>query len=144
MLGDGRDFTPAEIDELLGAAWDGKRRIESPFVAGDYLLVADRPRISGREARLLWEWRTFGNSQADIDRMGAILARIFPEWKLHALDGQPIGPPGRRVIHALPATETTPEIPEIVLPWAFEDLSTRLTSWVINRAIRVVIFNPLV
>lgn len=125
---DGRDFSLQEMEELLYASWDGNRKIASPFVEGDYVIVAERPRVTGREGRLLWEYRTMGNSKEDIDRMGALLRRIFPRWQLTGLDGRPIGGPAE---------------PQAGEAWAFEELSTRVASWLIHRAIRVVISNPL-
>jgi len=117
-------FTEQETGEMLGAAWDGKKRIESPFVAGDYLEVADRPRVSGREARLLWEWPTFGNTAADVGRMSKLLGRIFSGWRLTGMDGAPIAGPGDAGM-------------------VFEDLPTRTIVWVQFRAIKVILRNPL-
>jgi hypothetical protein len=128
-LPDGRDISAEEMAELLQATWDGARRIPSPFVEGDYLRVARRPRVSIGEARVLYEWTTFGNAAGDYDCMGRTLGRIFDEWRLTGLDGERIGQPPTKS----PSNGG----------WPWEQLSIRVMGWVINRAVMVVLRNPL-
>lgn len=125
---DGRDIPPDELAELLQATWDGQSVIPSPFVEGDFLKVARRPRISAGEARVMYEWSTFGNRASDYDRLGQALKRVYADWQLTGMFGERIGPPG----------ENEPDG-----RWPWERLSTRVLGWVINRAVMAVLRNPL-
>ena len=113
-----------ELRAINDAPWDGSRRIESPFVDGDYLEVAERPDLTMGEAEALWDIPVWGpSSPGTRAAVGAAFGAIFSGWQLKGKDGRPIQAPGN--------------------PLAYRALEKRYFWWVLVRAIRVIDANPL-